>query len=186
MVISSNEVRPGMALIIENVLYEVIDYQHVKPGKGGAFVRLKIKSVKDGRVLDRTINAGEKMQDAEIEPHDMQYLYKDGENYVFMNTETYEQRHISPAVLGDALNYIKENDTIMMNFHGEDPVGIRLPSSATLLVVDTAPAVRGDTVNNAMKAAVTETGFVVQVPMFVENGTKVRVDTRNGKYIERA
>jgi elongation factor P len=186
MVISSNEVRPGMAIVYEGVLYEVTDYQHVKPGKGGAFVRLKLKSVKDGRVLDRTVNAGEKMQDAEIEPHDMQYLYKDGENYVFMNAETYEQRHIAPVVLGDALNYIKENDTITMNFHGEDPVSIRLPSNVVLLVVDTPPAVRGDTVNNAMKAAKTETGFVVQVPMFVETGTKVKIDTRTGKYLERA
>jgi len=103
-----------------------------------------------------------------------------------MNAETYEQRHIAPVVLGDALNYIKENDTITMNFHGEDPVSIRLPSNVVLLVVDTPPAVRGDTVNNAMKAAKTETGFVVQVPMFVETGTKVKIDTRTGKYLERA
>jgi elongation factor P len=186
MVISSNEVRPGLAIVYENVLYEVIQYEHVKPGKGGAFVRLKLRNVRLGTVIDRTINSGEKMQDAEIEPHDMQYLYKDGEASVFMNTETFDQVQIPAVILGDAFNYIKENDVLVVNYHGELPVGIKLPSTVALKVVETMPAVKGDTVTNANKAARLETGHSVNVPMFIENGEVVRVDTRTGKYLERA
>jgi elongation factor P len=186
MVISSNEVRPGMALVYEGVLYEVIQYEHVKPGKGGAFVRLKLRNVKLGTVIDRTINSGEKMQDAEIEPHDMQYLYKDGEAFVFMNTETYDQVQIPDVLLGDAFHYIKENDTLVVNYFGEQPVGIKLPSTVALKVVETMPSVKGDTVNNANKAAKLETGYTVNVPMFIAEGEIVRVDTRTGKYLERA
>lgn len=186
MVISSNEVRPGMAIMYEGILFEVLQYEHVKPGKGGAFVRLKLRNVKLGTVIDRTLNSGEKLQDAEIEPHDMQYLYKDGDSFVFMNTETYEQTSLPSKLLGDAFNYIKENDIIMVNYHGTEPVGLRLPSTVVLKIVDTPPAVRGDTVNNANKMATLETGHTVQVPMFVETGEMVKVDTRTGKYLERA
>ncbi len=186
MVISSNEVRPGDAIMYEGVLYEVLQYEHVKPGKGGAFVRLKLRNIKLGTVIDRTLNAGEKLEDVEIEPHDMQYLYKEGEAYVFMNTETYEQVQLPKGLLGDAMNYLKENDTIMVNFNGDQPIGIRLPTSVALKIVETAPAVRGDTVNNANKAATLETGAVVQVPMFIETGELVKVDTKTGRYIERA
>lgn len=186
MVISSNEVRPGMAIVYENILYEVLQYEHIKPGKGGAFIRLKLRNVRLGTVIDRTINAGEKMQDAEIEPHDMQYLYKDGEAVVFMNTETYDQVQIPAVILGNAFNYIKDNDTLVVNYFGEQPVGIKLPSTVALKVVDTMPAVKGDTVNNATKAAKLETGYTVNVPMFIANGEMVKVDTRTGKYLERA
>jgi elongation factor P len=183
--VSTNDLKNGMTLDLDGTLFQVIEFQHVKPGKGGAFVRTKLRNVRTGQVLERTFNAGVKVDQAIVERKDMQYLYRDGDNLVFMDTGTYEQLMVPVDVVGDAASYLAEAATAQVSVHEGVPIGVELPASVVLSITDTQPAVRGDTRTSAMKPATLETGYEVQVPLFVEPGEKVKVDTRSGEYIER-
>ena len=163
----------------------IIDFQHVKPGKGGAFVRTKMRNVRTGAVIDRTYNAGEKMEQAFIEQREMQYLYKSGDDFVFMDNSSYEQLEVTPTQLGDAVDYLKENDNANMKFFGEEIVGVELPAAVELIITQCDPGIQGDRVSGAKKPATLETGLVIQVPLFVNQGDKVKVDTRSGDYLTR-
>ena len=184
--VSTNDLNTGMTLNLPEGLFKVVDFQHVKPGKGGAFVRTKLKNVRTGAVLDRTYRADEKLEQAIIDKREMQYLYRDGEDYVFMDNTTYDQSHLSPAVLGDATNYLKESDNAVIQRYGDEVVGVDLPASVELLVSETEPGVQGDRVSGARKPATLETGHTLQVPLFVNQGDRIKVDTRSGEYITRA
>lgn len=174
-----------MTLELDGTLFQVLDFQHVKPGKGGAFVRTKLRNVKTGAVVDRTLNAGVDVPLAIVERREMQYLYRDGESFVFMDTETYEQHHVPAQVVGDAANYLTEGATAVVPMYEGSAIGVELPASVVLKVVQTEPGLRGDRVSGAMKPATLETGLVVQVPLFVEAGDQVKVDTRTGEYLTR-
>ena len=183
--ISTNDFKTGMTLDLDNGLWSVVEFQHVKPGKGGAFVRTKLRHVKNGNVVDRTFNAGVKVEQAILDKREMQFLYKDGAEYVFMDTESYEQEHVNPAALGEAADYLVENAmAVIATFKGEI-VQVEIPAAVELTVTETEPGVQGDRVSGARKPATLETGVVVQVPLFVNIGDKVRVDTRSGDYITR-
>jgi elongation factor P len=184
--VSMSDIRNGMTLNLPEGLFKIVDFQHVKPGKGGAFVRTKLKNVRNGAVVDRTYRGDEKLEQAIIEKREMQFLYRDGEDYVFMDTGTYDQHHLAPVVLGDATGFLKESDTAIIQRFGEEVVGVDLPASVELIVTETEPGVAGDTVSNARKPAKLETGHVLQVPLFVNQGDKIKVDTRSGDYITRA
>jgi len=185
-VISVNDLRTGLTIVVEGDIYSVVEFLHVKPGKGAAFVRTKLKNVKTGAVVERTFRAGEKVEQAHIETSEMQYLYQSGNTYVFMNTETYEQLELSAAVLGDAAKYLKENMEILVQFYQGAPIGVILPTAVELKVVRTEPGFKGDTATGGSKPAELETGLVVQVPLFIDEGEIVKVDTRTGEYISRA
>ncbi|MES2202671.1 MAG: elongation factor P [candidate division FCPU426 bacterium] len=184
--IGATEARPGTAIFIEGKLGEVLEYNHIKPGKGPAKVRIRVKFLKDGRVVEYTLGINESLESTELEIRDMQYLYKEGADYMFMDAESFEQISLGTAMLGDAVHYLLENATVAVTFNGSEALGVRLPSAATLKVTETTGSTRGNTVNNATKEAVLETGYTLQVPMFVNEGDKIRVDTRTGKYMERA
>ena len=185
-VISSNDFRNGVTIEIDGQVFSVIEFQHVKPGKGSAFVRTKLRNVKTGAVVERTFNAGEKMPRAHIERHEMQYLYANGDEYSFMDTETFEQVSLTATELGDALHFLKENMNIaLLQFQGTT-IGVDLPNSVELEVVETDPGLRGDTATGGTKPAKLETGYVVRVPLFIENGDKLIIDTRSGEYLSRA
>jgi len=184
--ISTNDLKNGMALDLPEGLMTVVEFQHVKPGKGGAFVRTKLKNFRTGAVLDRTFRADEKVQKAVIDKRDMQFLYREGEEYVFMDNENYEQLHVTKASIGDAVNFVKEGDSVVLPMYKDEVVGIDLPAAVELTVADTEPGIQGDRVSGARKPATLETGFVVQVPLFVNPGEKVKVDTRSGEYLSRA
>ena len=185
MSVSTNDLKNGMTLELDGTLFQVIEFQHVKPGKGGAFVRTKLRNVKTGAVLERTFNAGVKVGLAIVERKDMQYLYRDGDSFVFMDTETYEQVPVATAVVDEMSRYLSEGSTATVAVHEGNPLAVELPASVALRVTQTQAAVRGDTRTNVMKPATLETGYVVQVPLFVEEGERVKVDTRSGSYIER-
>jgi elongation factor P len=178
--------KNGMALNLPEGLMSVVEFQHVKPGKGGAFVRTKLKNVRSGAVLDRTFRADEKVKLAVIDKREMQFLYREGSDYVFMDNETYDQMHIAPDSLGDAVKYLKETDSAVLPMYKGEVVGIDLPAAVELLVTETEPGIQGDRVSGARKPATLETGLVVQVPLFVETGERVKVDTRTGEYLTRA
>ncbi|HVV38008.1 MAG TPA: elongation factor P [Acidimicrobiales bacterium] len=184
--VSTNDLNNGMTLNLPEGLFKVVEFQHVKPGKGGAFVRTKLKNVRNGAVVDRTYRADEKLEQAIIEKREMQYLYRDGDDYVFMDNTTYDQSHLAPAVLGDAVNFLKESDNAIIQRYGDEVVGVDLPASVELIVTETEPGVQGDRVSGARKPATLETGHVLQVPLFVNQGDKIKVDTRSGDYITRA
>jgi len=184
--ISTNDLKNGMSLDLPEGLFSVVEFQHVKPGKGGAFVRTKLKNVRSGAVLERTYRADEKLEQAVIDKREMQFLYVDGDNYVFMDTETYEQLSTPKPALGDAANYLKEGDSAVLHMYGADIVGVDLPAAVELSVVETEPGLQGDRVSGARKPATLETGLVVQVPLFVNTGDRVKVDTRSGEYLTRA
>jgi elongation factor P len=184
--ISTNDLKTGMALNLPEGLVTVVDFQHVKPGKGGAFVRTKLKNVRTGAVIDRTYRADEKLGLAVIDKREMQFLYREGDEYVFMDNETYDQLHVSPVALGDAVNYLKEGDSAILPMYNNEIVGVDLPAAVVLEVTETEPGLQGDRVSGARKAATVETGLVVQVPLFVETGERIRVDTRTGDYLARA
>jgi elongation factor P len=184
--ISTNDLKNGMALNLPEGLMTVIEFQHVKPGKGGAFVRTKLKNVRTGQVIERTYRADEKVPYAQIDKREMQYLYREGDAYVFMDTETYEQLQVGAAELGDAVNYLKEGDAAVLPQFEDEVVGVELPASVELLITETEPGVQGDRVSGARKPATTETGLVVQVPLFIESGERIKVDTRSGEYLARA
>lgn len=185
-VISTSDFKTGMTLEFDNNLMQIIDFQHVKPGKGPAFVRSTLRNVRTGAVLDKTWRAGEKVDRAMIDKRNMQYLYRDGSSYVFMDNSTYDQLTITPETLGDSTNYIIENNNAVMMMHGDEIVGVDLPASVELTITETEPGVQGDRVSGANKPATLETGLVVQVPLFIEKGEKIKVDTRNGEYTGRA
>jgi elongation factor P len=182
---TTNDLRTGMVLEIDGTLYSVVEFLHVKPGKGGAFVRTKIKNLSTGRVIDKTFNAGEKVRDVRIDRVEMQYMYRSGEEYHFMNNETYEQVALPGIMLEEIAPLMKENTVITVQMRDGEALTVELPTFVDLEVVETAPGVKGDTVSGGTKPAKLETGKVVQVPLFVEEGTVVRVDTRTGQYVSR-
>ena len=185
MSVSTNDLKNGMTLELDGTLFNVVEFQHVKPGKGGAFVRTKLRNMKTGAVLERTFNAGVKVGLARVERKEMQYLYRDGDSYTFMDNESYEQIGVDPAGLGDATKYIKEGDTVILPMYQGQVVGVELPAAVELEVSQTDPGVQGDRVSGAKKPAALETGAVVQVPLFVETGDRIKVDTRTGEYLTR-
>ena len=185
MCVSTNDFKNGMSLDLDGTLFQVVEFQHVKPGKGGAFVRTKLRNVKSGAVVDKTFNAGVKVGLAIVERKEMQYLYPEGADLVFMDLQTYEQLHVPGAVVGDVAKYLTEGGQATVATHQGVPISVDLPASMVLAVKETDPAVKGDTRTNALKPATLETGVVVHVPLFVEEGDRVKVDTRSGDYIER-
>ena len=185
MSVSTNDLKNGMTLELDGMLFQVVEFQHVKPGKGGAFVRTKLRNIKTGGVVERTFNAGVKVGLAIVERKDMQYLYRDGESLTFMDMSSYEQIPVPAELVGEGANWLSEGSTAQVAMHQGTPIGIELPPSVTLAITKTQPAVKGDTKTNAMKPAVLETGAEIQVPMFVEEGERVKVDTRSGAYMER-
>jgi elongation factor P len=183
--ITTNDLKNGITLNLDNGLFQVVGFQHVKPGKGGAFVRTKLRNVRTGAVLERTFNAGIRVEQAIVDRQDMQFLYRDADDYVFMNTATYDQLHVRPAQLGDAADYLVEGAVAQIAQHNGEIIGVEIPASVELSVAVTEPGVQGDRVSGARKPAELETGKTVQVPLFVNVGDKVRVDTRSGEYITR-
>jgi len=186
MSVSTNDLRNGMTLDLSEGLFNVVEFQHVKPGKGGAFVRTKLKNQRTGAVIERTFRADEKLEQAIIEKREMQFLYRDGTDYVFMDTSSYDQLQVDTGLLGDAARYLKEGDDAVLQFYGAEIVGVDLPASVELSVAETEPGLQGDRVSGARKPATLETGLVIQVPLFVNPGEKVKVDTRTGEYLTRA
>ena len=186
MAVTTNDLKNGMTLSFPEGLFTVVEFQHVKPGKGGAFVRTKLKNLRTGAVLDRTFRADERVEQAIVEKREMQYLYPDGDDYVFMDTVSYDQIQVSKEALGDAVKYLKEGDKAVLQIHDSEVVGVELPASVELEVAQTEPGVQGDRVSGARKPATLSTGLVVQVPLFVNPGEKIKVDTRSGQYITRA
>jgi elongation factor P len=186
MAVTTNDLRNGMTLDLPDGLFSVVEFQHVKPGKGGAFVRTKLKNVRTGAVLERTFRADERVEQAIVDKREMQLLYRDGTDYVFMDVTSYDQLHVSPATLGDAAQFVKEVDNAVLQMYGGEVVGVDLPAAVELSVAETEPGVQGDRVSGARKPATLETGLVVQVPLFVNPGERIKVDTRSGEYITRA
>ena len=186
MAITTNDLKNGMSLNLPEGLYQVVEFQHVKPGKGGAFVRTTLRNVRTGASLDKTFRAGEKVEQAMIDKREMQYLYNDGTDYVFMDSESYEQLNVPPASLGSAVDYLRETDSAVLQMYGDEIVGVEVPASVELTVAETEPGVQGDRVSGAKKPATLETGLVVQVPLFIEPAERIKVDTRTGEFISRA
>ena len=182
---TSNDLKNGMVLSMDNQLWTVIEFQHVKPGKGPAFVRTKLKNVISGKVIDRTLNAGVKIETATVDKREMQYLYSDGDGYVFMDTQDYDQITLSNTLVGDAANYLLENQQAIVAIHEGNPIYVELPASVVLEITFTEPGLQGDRSSGGTKPATVETGLQIQVPLFVEQGTKVKVDTRTGEYLGR-
>lgn len=183
---SLNDLRNGLVIRLNDKLYTITNCEHVKPGKGGAFARTKIKRVTDGAVLDRTFRSNETVEEVRLENREMQYMYSDGVNYMFMDNETYEEVSLSADLIGEASLYLKESENVTVKVEGDIPIIMELPIFVTLKIIETDPGLRGDTVSGGTKPATLETGAVVQVPLFVENQTVIKVDTRDGSYIERA
>ncbi len=183
--ITTNDLKNGMTLDLDEGLFQVVDFQHVKPGKGHAFVRTTLRNARTGSVVDRTFRAGEKVERAMIDKRSMQFLYREGADYVFMDTETYDQLTVSPATLGDATNYLIDSSTPMLMMFGDEVIGVELPAAVELTITETEPGVQGDRVSGARKPATLETGLTVQVPLFIEPGERVKVDTRSGEYLSR-
>jgi len=183
--ITTNDLKNGITLELDNALFQVVEFQHVKPGKGGAFVRTKLRNLKTGNVFDRTFNAGVRVEQALLEKKDMQFLYRDGDDYVFMDLESYDQQNVAPVALGDAADYMVENSIAIIAFYNGDIVTVEIPAAVELAVAETEPGIQGDRVSGARKPATLETGKVVQVPLFINVGDRVKVDTRSGDYITR-
>lgn len=175
-----------MALVLDGQLFTILDYEHVKPGKGAAFVRTKLRSLKTGNVLNKTFDSGEKFQDAFIEKRSLQFQYRAAEEYHFMNTESYEQQMLRSSELGDAVRYLTENMEVRGEFYEGHLIGLELPTAVVLKVVQSDPGLKGDTSKSALKSATLETGYAIHVPLFIEEGEKVKVDTRTGEYLGRA
>jgi elongation factor P len=184
-VATTNDLKNGLVLNLDGNLWAVVEFQHVKPGKGGAFVRTKLKNVLSGKVVDKTFNAGTKVDTATVDKRDMQYLYKDGEDFVFMDTTTYDQVTVPAETVGDAANFMLENQDAVVATHDGLPLYVELPTSVILEITYTEPGLQGDRSSAGTKPATLETGYEIQVPLFVENNTKVKVDTRDGSYLGR-
>ena len=186
MPISTNQFKTGMALVIDGELYLIVEFQHVKPGKGAAFVRTKLRSVKTGNVLNRTFDAGDKFQDAFIEKRTLQFLYRSGDEHHFMGLDNYDQLTFRASEMSDSAPYLTENLEVRGEFHEGRLIGMELPTTVVLKVAESDPGLKGDTSKSAMKPAVMETGLKMQVPLFVGPGDAIRVDTRTGEYVGRA
>ena len=180
-----NDLRNGLVIRLGDVIYTIVDCQHVKPGKGGAFARTKVKRLTDGAVIDRTFRSSESIETVRVEGRDMQFMYSDGNLLHFMDNETFEQHVLSTDLIGDGMKFLKEGETITVKVDGDTPITVELPTFVALKIVETDPGLRGDTVGGGSKPAKLETGGSVQVPLFVENGTVIKVDTRTGTYVER-
>ncbi len=183
--ITTNELKNGITLQLDNGLFQVVEFQHVKPGKGGAFVRTKLRNLKSGNTLERTFNAGIRVEQAILERSDMQFLYRDGDDYVFMDTETYDQRHVAPLALGDAADYMIESMMAQIAVYQGEIVSVEIPASVELTISETEPGIQGDRVSGGRKPATLQTGKVIQVPLFINTGDRVKVDTRTGDYMTR-
>jgi elongation factor P len=184
--LSTTDFRKGLKIELDGVPYVIVDFQHVKPGKGGAFVRTKLRNLIGGGVVERTFRAGEKFDKPDLEEKNMQYLYAEGPQFYFMDTETYEQTFLTQEQLGESKNFLQENITINVLFYQGKPIGVDLPTFVVLTVVKTDPGLRGDTASGGSKPATMETGAVIQVPLFINEGDKLKIDTRTSAYIERA
>ena len=182
---TTNDLRNGLVLNLEGQLWQVVEFQHVKPGKGPAFVRTKIKNVLSGKTVDRTFNAGLKVDTATVDRRDMQYLYKDGNDYVFMDVKSYDQIYVPGDTVGDAARFLLENQDVIVAFHDETVLFVELPAAVVLTVSHTEPGLQGDRSNAGTKPATLETGAEIQVPLFLNEGDRVKVDTRSGDYIAR-
>ncbi|MDA3901439.1 MAG: elongation factor P [Spirochaetes bacterium] len=183
--ISSNDFKKGMAIKINSDIFSIVDFQHVKPGKGAAFVRTKIRSLTKGTVIDKTFRAGEKIEDIRVEKRSMQYSYDEGDTLVFMDNETYDEFCVLKDGTDNLLNYIKEGDTVEISTYEDKPISIEPPIFVELLVTYAEPGVRGDTATNVNKAVTVETGATIHVPIFVNQDDIIKIDTRNGEYVER-
>jgi elongation factor P len=186
MAFSMNDIKNGMALNLPEGLFSIVEFQHVKPGKGGAFVRTKLRNMRTKAVVERTFRGGEPVEQAIIDKREMQYLYRDADDYVFMDNVSYDQVSIPARSLGDAPMYLKEGDSAVMQQFGDEIVDVDLPAAVELTIAETEPGLQGDRVSGARKPATLETGLVVQVPLFVNPGDKIKVDTRSGEYLTRA
>ncbi len=182
---TTNDLKNGLVLNLDGQLWAVVEFQHVKPGKGGAFVRTKLKNVLSGKVVDRTFNAGTKVDTATVDKRDMQYLYKDGTDFVFMDSNTYDLLLVGAATVGDAANFLLENQSAIVAVHEGTPLYVELPTSVVLEITYTEPGLQGDRSTGGTKPATVETGYEIQVPLFLETGTRVKVDTRTGDYLGR-
>lgn len=183
--INVGELRRGIIIELDNQLYQVVEFQHIKMGRGSAQVRLKLRNVRSGSIVDRSFQATEKFQRVRLEHRTVQYLYSDNDLYHFMDTESFDQIALTKEQLGDAINYLKENNNLELLSYNDEPIGVEMPITVDLQVVHTEPGFRGDTATGGTKPATVETGLVVQVPLFVNQGETIRVDTRTGEYLER-
>jgi len=183
--ISTNDFKNGMSIDLPEGLFQVVEFQHVKPGKGGAFVRTKLRNVRLGTTVERTFRADEKVEQAVIDKREMQYLYAEGEDLVFMDTTSYDQMHVSPKALGDAAGYLLEGNTAILQMYKTEIVGVDLPAAVEMEVTYTEPGLQGDRSSAGRKPATVQTGLTVQVPLFVNTGDRIKVDTRSGEYITR-
>lgn len=183
---TTNDLKNGMVLNLDGQLWGVVEFQHVKPGKGGAFVRTKLKNVLSGKVVDKTFNAGVKVETASVDRREMTYLYRDGDDFVFMDTQTYDQVHIPSGTVGTAVNFMLENQVAVVGLHDGAPLFVELPASVVLTVEYTEPGLQGDRSTGGNKPARLETGYEIQVPLFITAGEKLKVDTRDGSYLGRA
>ena len=184
--INATDIRKGTIININGDLFSVTDFQHVMPGKGGAFMQVSMKNLKQGNVVQKRFRSTDKVDDVFLEHRDMEYLYQDGESFCFMDTETYDQILLSEDVLGDTMSYITPNSRIDVSFYEGNAIWVELPSSVTLKIIETDPGVKGDTVTNVFKPAKLETGYVVKVPLFINEGEMIKVDTRTGLFLGRA
>ena len=183
--INATELRKGVIIELDDKLYQVLDYQHIKVGRGSAQVRLRLRDIRAGHTIERTFQAGEKFIKVRLEERPAQYLYNDGSLYYFMDVESFEQTPLSAEQLGDALDYLKEEMTLSLLFHGDEPISVEMPITVDLAISETGPGFKGDTASGGTKPAVLETGITIQVPLFVNTGDVIRVDTRNRSYIEK-
>lgn len=185
MIVSTQEFRKGLRILLDKEPFVIVDFQHVKPGKGAAFVKTRVKSLITGNVLDKTFRSGEKFEEPDVEEKEMQYLYREEDKFYFMDVNNYEQLFIEEKNLGDTKNYLKEGMTITVLFHNGEPIGAEIQNFVDLKIIKTEPGIKGDTAQNATKPATLETGYTLQVPLFVEEGDIVKIDTRTGEYVER-
>jgi len=183
--ITTNDLKNGITLQLDNGLFTVVDFQHVKPGKGGAFVRTTLKNARTGAVIERTFRAAERVEQAIVDKREMQFLYREADEYVFMDTESYDQLHVAPAALGNAAGYLVESANAVLAMYEGEIIGVDIPASVELNVTETEPGIQGDRVSGARKPATLETGITVQVPLFVNIGDRIKVDTRSGEYLTR-
>ena len=183
--VSTNDIRPGQSILVDNTLYLILEYQHVKPGKGKAFVKTKLKNLSSGGVLDKTFRADDDVQQAFIDKQMFQFLYKDGEDFIFMNNDTYEQLSLSPSIVEDKYLFLTSNQEVTIQMYNDTPIDLVLPPTVSLKVSKAEPAVKGDTVSSSTKSITCETGLVLNVPMFIEQDEMIKVDTKNSSYMTR-
>lgn len=183
--VSTNDIRPGQSILVDNNLYLILEYQHVKPGKGRAFVKTKLKNLSNGGVVDKTFRADEDVQQAFIDKQIFQFLYKDGDSYIFMNNDTYEQINLRENIVQDKHLFLSSNQEVTIQMYNEMPIDLVLPATVNLIVTKAEPAVKGDTVSSSTKSITCETGLVLNVPMFIEEDEEIKVDTKNSSYVTR-